>query len=302
VLRGVESMFCEWDGYRSCLRLTPSDIVGVLADVRHSFGSGVALAAISASSRVNLSPIVPISAWTRACARGEVSLIATTPQLAEELAKVSGPRPSRPVAVLLGAGRTPAELRSRLIDRFAGQGYGSTETGGSMMGTEGIGSPMPGVRIVEPVKHVPGELVLEFDAPVLGYLHSPDLGNQGVWRTGDLVETVNGVTYLLRRIGPRLRINSQWLDLEPIAAKIAKTFPLLEYAWHVAPLTPESTKERLHVYCVSHTNIAQHLSELIRAEAGIVPVVHILASLPRTAQGKVDRESLRGLSKGAHDS
>jgi acyl-CoA synthetase (AMP-forming)/AMP-acid ligase II len=295
--RGIASVLAESAGYRDYLGLVGRDRVALPVPITHSYGCGVAISALLTGCDLVTTPPGRLRALARLMDSGEVSVVALTPPLARLLIDVKRDGQQSVRAVLVGAGGVPDTLAAAFAERFGRplhRGYGSTETGGTFLGTYGIGRPIAGVRVRQPGVGGRGELVLELDAPVQGYLG--DEPTQ-VWRTGDVVECdADGVFHHVERLRPAFRLNNRHVDPGEIVEGLRGVAGVTDV--HLLVLGREKTPETEDLYAVLEGGAIDEgaLNGFLTGLPTTVPRPRIvrLHVLPRNAVGKVDRDALIG--------
>ncbi|MCY0944317.1 non-ribosomal peptide synthetase [Streptomyces antarcticus] len=163
-----------------------------------------------------------------------------------------------------------------------------------------IGEPLPGVRAAV----VDGELWLLGGGLALGYLGRPELtgrrfsalGPERAYRTGDMVFVrPDGQLGFRGRADDEVKINGHRVDPASVESVLTAHPGVREAA--VVPLeTPDGAK-RLAAFVVADDGVeAGELRDRVRAElpaAAVPSTVTLLAVLPRTPSGKIDRKLLR---------
>jgi amino acid adenylation domain-containing protein len=252
--------------------------------------------------------------------------------LAEAVLAEEWPHPMTLRALLTGGDRLtrrPAAGASfRLINH-----YGPTET--SVVATaaevlpEGVGRPAIGRPIanfqayvldarLQPLPPgVPGELWLGGTGLARGYLRQPDLtaerfrpspfaaaGGARLYRTGDLARhRYDGSLEFLGRLDQQVKIRGVRIEPAEIEAALRR-LPRVREAVVVAREDPAGTP-RLVAYCTGAAGdppAAAELREFLRRslpEAMVPSAFVVLAALPLTATGKVDRRALPVVAPGA---
>jgi acyl-coenzyme A synthetase/AMP-(fatty) acid ligase len=298
----VASVLQEANGYRDGLGLCAADRISVPVPVMHSFGSGVALSALLSCCDVYADHNRLPSALAADMDRGLLNKVAVTPSLGQLLARTrrSGTRTAD--VVLVGAGVLVEGLSEELADRFGVKvtvGYGSTETGGTFIGSNGIGAPIAGVEVVRPRVGQEGQLVLRTVTPVLGYANEAPRTSL-IWRTGDIVirETPSAVRYVRRVSDDRMRLNGSFVDVAPLREEADRIPGVSEHAFVVAPEQQSAGVEALYLVLASETLTSAALSRQLRWRGPPVRVV-TCRSLPRNGMGKLDRAALVELVRAA---
>ena len=143
-----------------------------------------------------------------------------------------------------------------------------------------------------------GELVVTSPYIFTGYLgqsKSSNLDNASeTYRTGDLAkESDVGEIFLAGRADNQVKIRGYRIDLEEIDSKVRKLPGVLDAAAVTAP-GPIGDEIHLHIATAGLTAVyvREKLAESLPAQF-IPDQIHFHASLPRTLNGKVDRNSLR---------
>lgn len=297
VVRSADSLVVEAAGYQAGLDLRAGERVRVPVPTTHSFGCGVALAGLLAGCSIDARPMVRPRGVAGDLDGGRVDLLAVTPSAAALVARTARTGPHRPRAVLVGAGAVPDDLDSALLERFgvrAVRGYGSTETGGTFLGTDGIGRPVAGVEVLAPDLGAQGELVLRLAAPVLGYV-GQDAPASTDWRTGDIVDrSPDGtVRWLRRRSGP-VRLNGRFVDPAPLLAAVADVAGVEEATVVVTRRPGWTGVEDLTVVTAGATVDPDAVRRALAAhgDRDLVVQLRALDALPRSVLGKLDRPAL----------
>ncbi|MFE7628058.1 amino acid adenylation domain-containing protein [Streptomyces sp. NPDC057509] len=163
-----------------------------------------------------------------------------------------------------------------------------------------IGRPLPGVRAAV----VSGELWLLGGGLSQGYLNNPELNarrfteldGERAYRTGDLVE-IGGDRQILYhgRLDDEVKIGGQRIDPAAVDS-VLSGHPKVREAAVVAQPDPDGVK-RLVAFVVTEGGVgAEELRALVRERmpaAAVPAAVGIVAALPRTSSGKINRKALR---------
>ncbi|MBT2406682.1 MULTISPECIES: amino acid adenylation domain-containing protein [unclassified Streptomyces] len=170
-----------------------------------------------------------------------------------------------------------------------------------------IGEPLPGVRAAV----VDGELWLLGGALALGYLGRPELtghrfaalGAERAYRTGDLVcVRPDGQLGFRGRADDEVKINGHRVDPASVES-VLTAHPGVREAAVVPQETPDGVK-RLVAFVVAADGVgARELRAHARAEltpAAVPSTVTLVAALPRTSSGKIDRKLLKAPARDAH--
>lgn len=294
--RGVQSVVLEAEGYRAGLSLVPEDCVAVPIPLVHSLGWGVAMSALINGCSIDVEPFVRVSTLVRKVDSGAVSVLALTAPLARLLVATQPQGDARLRVALVGAGHVTDELDDAFRDRFGQpllRGYGSSETGGTFVGDRGMGRPIPGVEIVQPLPGERGELILRLAAPVEGYLNGEKRPLRQ-WCTGDVVQHgLDGVVYFVERTRGSLRLNGRFIDADVVAKALRAVPGVAEVFLLVIPR--RDTPEIEDFYAVVEgdateeavvTSLTGCVSELP------VPRVFRCGRMPRNMVGKPDRDAM----------
>lgn len=143
-----------------------------------------------------------------------------------------------------------------------------------------------------------GELSVTSPYIFTGYLGQPALPNLGgaggTYRTGDLArESEAGEIFLVGRVDNQVKIRGFRIELEEIDSKARELPGVLDAS---AVTSPGPTGDELHLHIapadLSATDIREGLRRCLPAQF-IPDQIHFHATLPRTLNGKVDRNRLR---------
>lgn len=143
-----------------------------------------------------------------------------------------------------------------------------------------------------------GELVVSSPYIFTGYLGQSESlnldGAGGTYRTGDLAkESVEGEIFLVGRADNQVKIRGYRIELEEIDSRVRKLPGVLDAA---AVAAPGPTGDELHLHIASTGLTVGYVREKLRESLPVQFIpdqIHFHASLPRTLNGKVDRNSLR---------
>jgi amino acid adenylation domain-containing protein len=230
-----------------------------------------------------------------------------------------------PIKVLVGGEAVPRELVDKLAPRVASvwNMYGPTETtiwsciqrlhaGG---GAVPIGRPIGNTQVyvldgeLQPVPAgVPGELHIGGDGVALGYFNRPDLtaerfiaspfvAGATLYKTGDLCRfRGDGALEFLGRLDFQVKLRGYRIELGEIEAVLAQHPAVALAVTIVREDTPGD--KRLVAYLVANPDLPLSEADL-RAFASatlpgyMVPTAYVvLAAMPLTPNGKVDRKAL----------
>ncbi|MEO7331168.1 MAG: AMP-binding protein, partial [Minicystis sp.] len=256
--------------------------------------------------------------------RSGITMMQATPSTYRLLLE-AGWQGSRDLTLLVGGEAVPRELVNRLLERARSvwNMYGPTETtiwscierleAGD--GPVSIGRPIANTRAyllddrleLTPIG-VPGELHLGGDGLARGYLDRPELTaqrfipdpfhpGQRLYRTGDLCRfRADGRLDFLGRIDQQVKLRGHRIELGEIEAVLATHPSIGEVA--VVARDEASGERRLIAYLVPRGVAPPSPPELRRFLREKLPEIMIpsayvvLAALPLTANGKVDRRAL----------
>jgi acyl-CoA synthetase (AMP-forming)/AMP-acid ligase II len=195
-------------------------------------------------------------------------------------------------------------------------GLGCTETGLVSLGVwkaqaipdcpvPSVGWPVDGVSVS--IRDVSGarvnrgqigELVVTSPYIFTGYLgqsKATNLDGAGeTYRTGDLAkESDVGEIFLVGRADNQVKIRGYRIELEEIDSRVRELPGVLDAA---AVVAPGPTGDELHLHVAPAGLTAVYVREKLRGSlpAHFIPdQIHFHASLPRTVNGKIDRNGLR---------
>ncbi|MET7717250.1 AMP-binding protein [Streptomyces sp. NPDC005407] len=295
--RSVDSLLAEHVGYREGLGLDVHDTVRIPVPVAHSFGCGVALAALMSGCRVDLRPFTTAAGVAVDLDQGHATKLAVTPALLRLLTRTRRRGGSQPQAILVGAGLVSDELDKACVARFGvpiTRGYGSSETGGICIGPRGLGLPIPSVEIVRPEPESRGELVVRTATPVLGYAHEPARESR-LWNTGDVVDRdASGQVWFIERKQGALRANGKFVDVGPVQAVLGEVEGVTEVVFAVFPRGDCSEFEDVFALVAGPRVSREVVERALHAIAshGFAPRLRIFDELPRTNLGKLDRSAI----------
>lgn len=296
VQRSVASLVWESSAYEalfSAAEDTKRPVVHCITP-QHSLGIGLTLGPLLSGRSVVAT--APVRAH-RLAATTPDAVVAGTPSTLRLLltALPQGPRPDG--TVFCGAGRTDAELEERVGTRWPGvtllRGFGSTETGGVLAGTRGLGRPVPGVSLVAepPTQGGAVQLEVRLPHPVLGPLdgHEPS----DTWSFPDLVrQGPDGQLEHVARVARSLRLREQDQALVGLGDELAR----LGRDWRLVDEGPSATSGDGPVLVVEGLPLAPSEVRRLQALGGALAVstlsVRVLEVFPRDALGKVALRAL----------
>jgi acyl-coenzyme A synthetase/AMP-(fatty) acid ligase len=198
---------------------------------------------------------------------------------------------------MVGAGPVTDELEVSFRERFGRtlvRGYGSTETGGTFLGTRGLGAPVSGVEILRPSPGEQGELVLRLAAPVEGYLDDTAEPSR-TWSTGDAVRRDrDGVVHFVSRLRGGLRLNGRFIDTDVAEQALRSTPGVRDVLFLVLPRRHTPEIEDLYAVVEGDHGRCDTVLEQLARRAPEVPLPHVVgcARVPRNVLGKPDRYQL----------
>lgn len=184
--------------------------------------------------------------------------------------------------------------------------YGSSETGGICYDREGggaergtVGEPIEGVRIELDEKDgrvtVASDAVAERTVPE----HSPDL-HEGRMRLGDLARFEGKELFLVGRTDTRIHLKGKKIDPLEIEAVLCEIDGVTEAAVFVCETTggPQLRAVLASPRSLEVNEIRQHCRQRL-AEYKRPRSLVVVAELPHTARGKLDRPALNTLTPQA---
>jgi acyl-CoA synthetase (AMP-forming)/AMP-acid ligase II len=292
--RGVASVLIEAAGYRERLVLSSGDCVAVPIPLVHSLGWGVAFSALLSGCDIDTAPLVRATTLSRKIDASLISVVALTPPLARLLVDTRREGAGELRVGMVGAGRVTPDLDRSFEERFGCallHGYGSTETGGTFLGERGMGTPIPGVEIVQPPRGREGELVLRFAAPVEGYLDG-ESPTSSEWKTGDTVRhETDGTVYFRERIRGLLRLNGRYVDSDVLEKVLCSVPGVAEVYLLALPRDETPEIEDFYGIVAGKADAADLIASMARHLPDTVPVPRIVTCdrLPRNSLGKPDR-------------
>jgi len=249
-----------------------------------------------------------------------VTNLGGTPMMFDLLLRVKRDHDVSSLLLAISGGELASpRLLQRMHDRFGcivAVGYGATELGGAVMLTplgqkrdqlDTVGVALPGVAFdVAPTSErnpEEGELRVRVDAPMLGYWKRPSLTVErvdaaGWYRTGDLARREpHGAVRILGRISDVISRDGVTIA----AARIERALETRPGVDAVAVVAVARTSDDPELVAfVEHRGTDLDLPDLRASAAGALPNGWSLdrivstAHLPRTADGKVRKELLRG--------
>jgi acyl-coenzyme A synthetase/AMP-(fatty) acid ligase len=194
-----------------------------------------------------------------------------------------------------------AERLRRSIGLRAHVFYGSSESGGITYDREGgaaergtVGTPVDGVTVTLRDDRV------VVSSPALATRYLPDAGADlvgGRFTTADLAEwTARGELRLLGRADDRVFIRGKAINPNEIEAVLRRLPGVEDAAVFAAPDAPGG-EQRLRAVIAGATDAATAIADCRRhlAEPLVPRRVVVVAHLPRTERGKIDRPALRAL-------
>ncbi|WP_280271684.1 class I adenylate-forming enzyme family protein [Nocardia wallacei] len=295
VRRGIASVLLEAAGYRESLGLGPEDRVAVPIPPAHSLGWGTLTSALLSGSAVEIRPFVRPSTLAGSIDAGSVSVVVMTPPIARLLVDTRRTGTATPRTALVGAGPVSDALDRSFRMRFGREllrGYGSTETGGTFVGTTGIGAPLSGVRIAAPPRGSEGELLLEIAAPVEGYLD--EQAPASVWNTGDVVRhEEDGTVRFVERAAGGLRLNGRFVDVRAVREAVTGVPGVADLHLLVLARPDDPDIQDFYAFVAGAASTDEVLESLTeRAPGEPIPRVVRCDRIPRTVIGKPDRRAM----------
>jgi acyl-CoA synthetase (AMP-forming)/AMP-acid ligase II len=302
-----DNLLAASDQLIAALGLHAGDTVLAVAPFCHVMGFIVSLTTpLAAGATVVTLPRFELEAALAAIERHRVTMVAVPPPVMTALAHhpaVDRYDLSSLELVISGGAPLGAPLQravaARLPHAVVAQGYGLTETSVALSGPQGRRPTAPGsvgrpMRDTE-VKLVDGELWVRGPQVTAGYLNAPADLVDGWLRTGDLVEIdEQGDLYVRDRIKELIKVNGHQVapaELEALlqshprvadAAVVRRADPRTGEA-PVAVVVPRGDVDPLVLSAWVDERVAPY--KRLRA-------VHVAATIPRTASGKILRREL----------
>lgn len=219
------------------------------------------------------------------------------------------------VRLCVSAGEAlPATLRDAWREQtglLIADGYGASETLALVLiDTEGVGdlSPSPGVRIDTATGEAPTRIVIRAPTLALGYWRRPEAQAEA-FRDGGFCPSdlfVRGTAASWRFAGREdalVKLRGRWVSLVELEERLAACPGVTESAAVVVP--DDDGVDAIVLFYVPPSGAAPINGESLRALTDSWPhhqrphAIHAVASLPRTATGKLMRRSLVALHRGS---
>ncbi|HSM52054.1 MAG TPA: fatty acid--CoA ligase family protein, partial [Thermoanaerobaculia bacterium] len=311
ILVGTEALLADDAQLTAVMGLSAADRMVAAVPLSHSYGfASLALPALVRGALLlaaeETSPLAPV----RLAALGEATFLPTVPAFLAAMARLAEPPPlpaSLRLVVSAGAplpGEVSAAFRER-CGRAVHVFYGASEGGGIAYDRAGgaaergtVGEPVPGVAIEMDAES--GRLAVRSPAVADGYLPdpSPELG-RGRFLTGDLAAWQEGEVALLGRADDLVIVKGKKVNPREVERFLSDLPGVREAAVLGTPApggagtilgavvaAPEGGVDCAAVTGFCRGRLADH--KVPRAVA-------VVAELPRTARGKLDRPALLAL-------
>jgi long-chain acyl-CoA synthetase len=319
--RGVacsaEALLADDEAIRAGMGIGEGDRLVAAVPFAHSYGlSSLVVPALTRGLPLLVPDAgVPLAPWLLAQKLGG-TVLPTVPAFAAGLvALAEGPAWPATLRLLVTAGaplwpETAARLRRR-YGRRAHVFYGASEVGGIAYDPSGeagergtVGAPLPGVRLrLEPLAGAgrgAGRLVVRSGSVALSYLPEPDDAlRDGRFVTSDLARRRGDEVELLGRLDALINVRGRKIDPREVERHIARLRPVRDVVVH-AVTAPGGGEPRVRavVACAPETLDGEAIRRWCRGRLGDHKVpreVLIVAALPLTARGKIDREAVTRL-------
>jgi acyl-CoA synthetase (AMP-forming)/AMP-acid ligase II len=286
------------------LRLTPDDVVAVLAPLHHVMGFVITLGCgLAAGARLTMLP--RFDPRTFVAAVQEVTVLIVPPPVLGFLVNQPDDLPSVELIVSGGA-PLGAPLQSAVAERFpqavVGQGYGMTETTavaavpdrrlGTVPGSAGRIAPNTELKVVE------GELLIRGPQTMRGYLRQPaELIDADGWvHSGDLGHVdADGNVFVVDRLKELIKVNALQVAPAELEAVLASHPAVAECA--VVGRPDERRGEVPVAFVVARAEVdGDELMAWVAERVSPHKRLHdvsFVEQLPRTPAGKLLRRVLR---------
>jgi hypothetical protein len=267
--------------------------------LEHSLGIGITLSALLAGRDVFHEP--PIRADRLSGFDDHIGVLAGTPATLRILNAALSARELRADTVFCGAGTLDPKLRSMLEQRWGTEivlGFGSTETGGALTGTRGIGAPALGAELSEvPTAGAePFQLKVRFPHEVLGYVGKPV--STHIWEFPDLVRRGDdGQLEHVARITRTMRTR----DRTQALAHLAETLQSMDRDWRLLEPSGDGTGAScllLEGEPLSETDVDRIQDAGGPAISGAA--IRTMLRFPRNELGKVELAKLLSANDDLH--
>lgn len=304
----------------STMGLRAEDSILASVPLSHAYGFGsIFIPAIARGSRIVVPPDTGPFAPIEAARDSDVTFFPTVPAYLQALSKMSEPPPLPPsVRLVISAGAPLQPATARRLRRSWGLPvrvfYGASEVGGITFDREGtaaergtVGSPVDGVSV--DLQSTPtagdeeGVVVVRSAAVALGYLPNPDETlARGRFLTQDLARWQGDELQLIARVDSLINIRGKMVNPREVELMLEQ-LPEVDEAIVLAVPTDGSPESRLAAVLVSRDSSLT--SERVRAWSAenLAPYkiprrVTIVAEIPRTSRGKLDRSRILALACG----
>jgi long-chain acyl-CoA synthetase len=314
--RGVavssEALIADDAALATTMGLVPAERIVAALPMSHSYGfSSVVLPALVRGSTLVLpAPTGPLSALAAAHEAG-ATFFPTVPAYLQALLKISRP-PAWPSTlrrvVSAGAPLSPDTAVSfrKTYGLPVHTFYGASECGGICYDREGgagergsVGPPVDGVRVTLDSSGRKGEGVVSVASPAvaLGYHDRSETRLfGGRFETSDVAGWAGSELRLLRRIGSVINVRGRNVDPSEIE-RVVSTLPGVLEVVAIGVPDPGAGEHLLRVVIACGTRPLAYADVLAHCRAQLpdhkVPrSIFVVAEIPRTARGKVDRKAL----------
>jgi long-chain acyl-CoA synthetase len=312
----TDALLADYEGLGAAMGIRPQDRLVAAIPFSHAYGLSTLLLAALVRGNLLIVPDGPDPFRTLTAAHaGEATVLPTVPAYLRTLLQLDPP-PALPrsLRLIVSAGaRLVPETAAASRERWGlpvHSLYGSTECGGICYDREGgagergtVGTPVEGVRVTlgrveAPAVEAAEEGVVRVASPAVadGYLPEPEarLGG-GRFTTGDLAAWKGGELELRGRVDDLINIKGKKVNPREVEAVLARLPGVDEVAVLALPLPGAAPVLRAAVGC--REGGLSRAAVLAWCRAHLAPhkvprSLLLLAELPRTPRGKLDRQAL----------
>lgn len=317
----AEALAADDEGLARTMALAESERILAAVPVSHSYGlSSVLLPALVRGSTMVVPEGAGPFAAIEAARAADVTFLPTVPAYLEALLRMSEPPPLPPslrLAVTAGAPLAPATAAAfharygRRVHVF----YGASEVGGICFDRDGgagergtLGTPVDGVSVeLDSVgDHEPGAGLVTVGSPAaaLGYLPEPDPAlDGGVFRTADLATFRDGELVLLGRADDLINVKGKKVNPREVERALLSLVGVRDAV--VVGRTPAGETHPAVFAVVATAGAGPGVAALLEGCRSLLAPhkvprgVVLVADIPRTARGKLDRAVVDRLLAGA---
>jgi len=311
-VRPASALLSEAAHYRQGLSLTSDDRIFSSLPLHHAYGLGLCClaaplvpAAVEYASHVARRPRMLL----RALADSHATIFPTVPAMLRVVARAGGEATLPSLRAVITAG-APLDRHTgqegRKLGQAVGQVYGTTETGpiciqppdADRMSWQAVGPPLDDVEVRLAASAyqggAPAPVHVRSPSMLLGYWEDGGLDDTciaaGAFATGDLGYFDGSELVLTGRISNALKVAGETISPEEIEAALLGC-PDVDAAL-VSGLPDDRLGQRIHARVAPKTvslEVLRRLCEQRLAPSKVPHVFDAVASLPRTASGKIIR-------------